>query len=99
MYWPTLNVTRPLDVFTYMNTVTNNLFWTVIVFAIFIMIYLALSTHNFKNAILPALFISTFTSAILLGVGLVDTWLPSAMMVTCAIAALWVYLAKAHARP
>ena len=86
MYWANPNITRPLDLLTYINTITGDIFWTLIVFAMFIIVYLALSMHNFRNAILPAFFLSGFSAAIFYGVGLVDQWVPAAMLISSALA-------------
>lgn len=97
MYYPNPNVTRPLDVFTYLNTITGDVFWTLIVFAIFIIVYIGLSIYNFKNALLPSFFISTFTSAMLYGAGLVSSWVVAALMLGSGLATLLVYLSSSSA--
>ena len=97
MYYPTPNITRPLDALVYLNTITGDVFWTLIVFALFVVVYLSLSVYNLKNALLPSFFISTFASAMLYGAGLVSGWVVSALMLGSGLATIWVYLSKSSA--
>lgn len=57
-----------LDFFTFFNTVTNDIFWTLTVLAIFIIIVLILSRFEIENTILSSAFV-TSVYAILLKIG------------------------------
>jgi len=87
-------ITSPLGMLSYLNTVTYNTFWSLIIFVIFIITYISLSNYSFKNAILPSLYAASVSAVLFYSMSLIDSWVVVSLMIISAIATFYVYLVK-----
>jgi hypothetical protein len=85
------NITGFLGLFTYMNTITGNWFWTLVTLAIFIVAYVSLSYYGFKNAILSSLFVTTVLAILLRMGSLVGDPVVGVCALLLAILSLYTY--------
>ena len=91
-------ISSPIGMLTYLNTVTHDMFWSLVVMAIFVITYISLSMYSFKNAILPSMYSTVIATVLFYSLGLVASWLVVSLMILTAIVTLYVYFAKSEER-
>lgn len=94
MLFPAPTFNSFIGMMQYMNTITNNSFWTMIVIAIFVIIFMVLSVFRIEESVLPALYITSVLS-ILLRVGdLVGNTVVGVAVTLTALVTLYKYFQK-----
>jgi len=65
MVFPQPNITRPYELITYSNTVTDGMFGVIILLCLFIVIFMSLKTYKTSAAMGAACFITTLLAIML----------------------------------
>ena len=74
MVFPMPNATGIMDVLSYANTVTNDIFWSLIVLAVFITTYMTLKNWPTPQALAGAGFLTFIISLFVWLMSLVSDW-------------------------
>jgi len=83
-------ITNPVDLLVWMNTITNGLFWHVMLLVIFGVAYFSISDEQ-TSKLNTSLFITALLGLLLRGMGLItDSWLIS-VWALLAVSLFWSY--------
>lgn len=92
---PSDNITRPYELLTYANTVTDSLFGAVILLTIFIIALIALKRHPTSAAFAAAAFITTVFAILFRIIAIIsDLVLFSSIIITAAALAFLIFEKK-----
>ena len=89
LLYATPSVTSFLSYLAYMNTITGNLFWTLVSITILITLFISFSVFRFKQAAIASLFIAFVLTVLLRMGGLVSDVLVGLYIIVLAFAALY----------
>ena len=80
-----------LSLFQYVQTVSNGMFFILILFALFVITFIALKNYTSSRAFTGATFLNMILSVIMGTLGLIDTQWIYLSIVLVAIAAVWLH--------
>ena len=92
MVFEAANVTNPVELFTYANTVTSGVFWPLMLAAIFIVTYMGLSSKaGSQKAFAASGFLTGIIGSFMFVLGFIEV-LPALIAIVLAIAAFVMLL-------
>jgi hypothetical protein len=89
-YFNWTNVTSPLDLFTYSNTVTNSWFGMLLIATIFLLLFISFKSHETEKAFAGASFLSTIFSLLLVIMGLLGAEYSIMMIILTSISVIFL---------
>jgi hypothetical protein len=94
MVYDHLNATNGFaDILTYMNTVTNNVFWTFALFIIFIILVLSMR-NSFERNIPAAMYITTLLGMLLRIINLISDYAIIVCVIGTGLSVFWSYFSN-----
>ena len=82
------------DVAKFTNEVTNGSFWTMVIFAIFLVLLFSMKRYDIDKALLVSSWISFIISGLLSFASLVNIIIPLAFLATAGFMTLYVFMAS-----
>ena len=73
MPYPIPNATGPLELFAYANTVTDGLFWPIILMAIYAIVFLSMASKP-THAVVASGFVTGIAAGLMFAAHLVNEW-------------------------
>ena len=90
-YAEPVNFTTPIDMFTYANTVTNDLFIPSILLGLFFVIFVATKeTFPTEKAFTAASFTTLLVTIMFRWINLTSDFVVFILIISCAVGALWI---------
>jgi len=88
------NATNLLDLFIYANTITENFFGTMLLFAVWVVMFMALANQGAQKSLTGASFITVLIGALLWSAGVVGAVPMIAAILALVASAMYLFIAQ-----